>query len=442
MKPNATPRKTAGRFPGRAAGCWLFALGLALPRLAAAATPPERALRLSPTITAPATDFPAEERALLRVEYQAARTQSIEADIVGDILTRVRRVDDMIREIHGLVESWPQTGAAPAPPAATPAAATPAPADPRPAAAPPADGGTSTSRADLTLRALMASALVFLFWLLGKRHIGVKAQRPDEAASAPSPAVAPKQSAEDEMAVAMAMLVTPPKPAGRAVIEAIEPTIEPITAEVDTTAPPIPPLQSAPEAPTTLDIQMPPELEAIARSGQATPDSVPRPRSPLPETAPDEPGTDETLELAEIMVSMGLASGAAQTLTEHIRDNPKHALYHWLRLLDIYRRSEMREDFERSAQDLHQYFNVQPAGWAAGSHESHSLEDYPHLAARLQQLWPTPRNKSIDGASVCAEFLSGLLEDNRGGARDGFPQSVAEEILLLERMLDVEAVPA
>jgi len=396
LKPNATPHQAVGRFPGRAAGrsrAWLIILGLALPQLAAAAPLPEPALRLAPAITAPSTNFPADERMLLRVEYQAAQTQATEADILGDILTRVRRVDDMIREIHGLIEVLPRAGLAPAPSPATL----------------PEDDGASSSRTSLALRALMASVIVLLFWLLGKRHLGIKARRRDaaaEAAAAPAPTVIPAPVAADEMA--MAKRVTPAKPAGRAVIEAIEPIIEPIAAE-DATSTPLPPIQS-------LSFE------------HAPPVSVPQPPSPL---APAfEPGTDQALELAEIMVSMGLAHGAAQTLTEYIRDNPKHALHHWLKLLDIYRRSEMKEDFERAAQDLRQCFNIQPEGWAADSGGGHSLEDYPHLAAKLQQLWPTP---------ACAEFLAGLLEDNRGGARHGFPQSVAEEILLLEQMLDTEA---
>ena len=46
----------------------------------------------------------------------------------------------------------------------------------------------------------------------------------------------------------------------------------------------------------------------------------------------------QSIELAEIMVSMGLAQGAADALTERIRVNPKRALYHWLKLLEVYRR--------------------------------------------------------------------------------------------------------
>lgn len=157
------------------------------------------------------------------------------------------------------------------------------------------------------------------------------------------------------------------------------------------------------------------------------------PMRPPPHRPAAAPSADPAIELADIMISMGLAHGAAQTLSEEVHEHPKLALYHWLKLLEIYRQSDMKEDFDKAARDLRRYFNVEAQAWnAAGS--ALSIEDYPRLAETLQALWP---------GQECATFLSRLLEDNRGGTRAGFPQSVAEEILLLRQMLDfpVAAVP-
>lgn len=49
------------------------------------------------------------------------------------------------------------------------------------------------------------------------------------------------------------------------------------------------------------------------------------------------------------------------------------------------------------------------------------------MAQQVQQLWPQPEE--------CIAYLRHLLEDNRDGARAGFPQSVAEEFLLLIEIL-------
>lgn len=138
---------------------------------------------------------------------------------------------------------------------------------------------------------------------------------------------------------------------------------------------------------------------------------------------------DLAIELADVMLSMGLASGAAQTLEEHIRQHPRQALVHWLKLLDVYRRSGQQTDYEAAAKELQQHFNIAAPDWQAvmdPAIRAPSLEHYLHISHRIQELWP---RKS------CTEYLTRLLEDNRGGTRTGFPQQVIEEILVLLAIL-------
>jgi hypothetical protein len=149
---------------------------------------------------------------------------------------------------------------------------------------------------------------------------------------------------------------------------------------------------------------------------------VPATTAPTHHHVPDGGQADQALELAEIMLSMGLGHGAAQTLVEQIRQEPKQALRHWLKLLEIYRANGQREEFEKSAEDLRQHFNVRPEDWQAPRQTYASLEDYPHIATRLTETWRK---------GGCLGYMQGLLNDNRGGARAGFPQAVAEELLLL-----------
>jgi hypothetical protein len=129
------------------------------------------------------------------------------------------------------------------------------------------------------------------------------------------------------------------------------------------------------------------------------------------------------IELANIMTSMGLTESAAQTLVEHIRENPRESLPQWLKLLEIHRLAGNREEFERSAAELKQHFNVAPDEWNAPSAAGrNSLEAYPHIRSQVVRLWRKPE---------CLALLRGLLMDNREGTRLGFPAAVAEEILLL-----------
>jgi hypothetical protein len=133
---------------------------------------------------------------------------------------------------------------------------------------------------------------------------------------------------------------------------------------------------------------------------------------------------EQALELANIMLSMGLTGSATQTLIDHIRANPRDALYHWLKLLEIYRTSGHRSDFKEAAAQLRQHFNIQAEDWAkVGVRETPTLEKYERVVERLQGLWSDTEASST--------FLRELLEDNRGGMREGFPQPVAEEILFL-----------
>ena len=130
------------------------------------------------------------------------------------------------------------------------------------------------------------------------------------------------------------------------------------------------------------------------------------------------------IELANIMTSMGLAESAAQTLVEHIRENPRQSLHHWLKLLDLHRLNGNRDEFERSTEEMRQYFNVRADDWdrTPSATPRSSLENYTHIRAKLVEVWRQPE---------CVEFLQSLMMDNREGTRTGFPLPVAEEILLL-----------
>ncbi|HRK10083.1 MAG TPA: hypothetical protein PKV00_03645, partial [Thauera sp.] len=141
------------------------------------------------------------------------------------------------------------------------------------------------------------------------------------------------------------------------------------------------------------------------------------------------------VELADIMMSFGRLHGAAETLAEFIRGNPKQAITPWLKLLEVYRAAGLRAEFDAIANELHRTFNVNTVYWqnydALRAVEA-SLEDYPHIATKLEKSWRTPE---------CQQFLEVLLRDNRDGSRNGFPFPVIDEILLLSAILEDELGP-
>lgn len=164
------------------------------------------------------------------------------------------------------------------------------------------------------------------------------------------------------------------------------------------------------------------ERAAVLPQAQHIDFELPLDLSAAPDPEAGDPA-NAAIELASIMTSMGLTESAAQTLVEHIRENPRESLPQWLKLLEIHRLSGNRSEFERSAAELKQHFNVQPDDWNAPQTASrNSLETYPHIRSQVVKLWRKPE---------CVALLRALLLDNREGTRLGFPAAVAEEILLL-----------
>ncbi len=142
---------------------------------------------------------------------------------------------------------------------------------------------------------------------------------------------------------------------------------------------------------------------------------------------------DLSLDLADIMMSMGLTDRAEETLRESIAEYPKQSLAHRLKLISLYRRTGQKEKFLEAAQAMQAEFNVAAPIWSvepepAANIRQPSLEDYPHVMQQISRLWPQP---------ACADYLDKLLGDNRQGTRTGFNLAIAEEILFLLSLLRV-----
>ena len=305
------------------------------------------------------------ERTLLRLEHRSGQFRVTENETLVDITARIERMGKTIAELHQLIAAIPPSQPCPAV-AETICPTIVAP----PPAAPPDKLPWWSITAGAGVLALLA------FWL-GRRTL-------------PQPI--------DEMAV-------PTKPLSKQHTMPVETLAAPATKPARKEPPPLA------ATPDDRDAQ----AATFAAEQPAIDDSV--------------ADADLSLELADVMVSMGLAGGAAQTLEGHIRQHPRQALFHWLKLLDVYRRFGQREEFNKAILEMQQHFNITPPSWQSTTRapiDLLSLEDYPHIISRLQELWPR---------RSCAQYLSRLIEDNRGGTRSGFPQPVVEEILFLLDLL-------
>lgn len=192
-------------------------------------------------------------------------------------------------------------------------------------------------------------------------------------------------------------------------------------------------------APPGRDTALPPSL-AAATPPDATADTTAAaidrsaPGRLAPDLAEDEVAEEHesAIELADIMMGFGRVQGAAETLAEFIQSNPKKAVTPWLKLLEVYRAAGLRSDFDALARQLNKTFNVKSVTWETFDEAraaNHSIEQMPHVAATLTQLWRTP---------ACQAYLEQLLRDNRDGTREGFPLCVIDEILVLASILEDE----
>ena len=154
------------------------------------------------------------------------------------------------------------------------------------------------------------------------------------------------------------------------------------------------------------------------------------------------------MELAEIMLSFGRVKGAAQALQEYIEKSPDEALQPWMKLLEVYRQGDMREEFAGVSEKLKLHFNVAPADWDSMAdcasrpvtpidEETASIEQLlnhlPNIARmsrirdEVTRTWDSPEG---------FEYLNSLLRDNRAGERQGFPLATVSELLYLMDILE------
>ncbi len=346
----------------------VFATLVALSAATATAAPmAESGLRSSRALSA-APAASELERSLLRAEHRSGQSRMAENEILADMMARMARMGKTIGELHRLVDAMP----------AEPCRPTEAPTCPAIAGT---EGNAEGEWPWLAMAAIAGAALL----------LGLMLRRRGD---------------DNSPGAAETILVATETPA---ITEEPPPTVM--------------------EPPVTRPGRRPRKPPAVAEHLPTSPvDEEAWPASMPPAVDDAITDADLSLELADVMVSMGLAGGAAQTLEGHIRQHPRQALFHWLKLLEVYRRFGQREEFEKAAHELQHHFNIAPPPWQSSqaAKVAPSLANYPHICSRLQELWPR---------RSCVQYLQRLLEDNRGGTRGGFPQPVVEEILLLLDML-------
>lgn len=132
------------------------------------------------------------------------------------------------------------------------------------------------------------------------------------------------------------------------------------------------------------------------------------------------------LDHADVFLSHGRASLAIQLLQNHLLEHPKQSVTIWLFLLDLLAKEELEELYKEAALDCKLHYNIEIAEYASqDANSNESLEDFPHLAKGLEDVWNTP---------AAVVYLDDLIYNNRLEPRAGLPKNLIEELILLRTM--------
>jgi pilus assembly protein FimV len=121
---------------------------------------------------------------------------------------------------------------------------------------------------------------------------------------------------------------------------------------------------------------------------------------------------DELIDLeqqAEFFLVLGEEDAAIDLLMVHLRSTGGISPLPYLKLLEIYRRRQDRESYERMRKRFDRRFNAVAPDWDADPELGRDLQDYPAVLSSLQQAWPAPLDAMAELENLLFRKRSGEL---------------------------------
>jgi hypothetical protein len=146
--------------------------------------------------------------------------------------------------------------------------------------------------------------------------------------------------------------------------------------------------------------------------------------APLPEPR-REVSVEELIDLeqqAEFFIVLGQDDAAIDVLMGHLRSTGGTSPLPYLKLLEIYRRRDDREAYERIRDRFNRRFSAYAPEWGNDLQQGRSLEDYPERLQALQDQWQRP-------ADAMETLEASLLRQEQGG--ETFDLPAYREVLFL-----------
>lgn len=92
----------------------------------------------------------------------------------------------------------------------------------------------------------------------------------------------------------------------------------------------------------------------------------------------------------EFFVVLGQDEAAIDLLMGHVRSTSGVSPLPYLKLLEIYRRRDEREPYERIRERFNRRFNAYAPDWGVDPESGNSLEGYPDVLGQVQAVWESP----------------------------------------------------
>ena len=135
----------------------------------------------------------------------------------------------------------------------------------------------------------------------------------------------------------------------------------------------------------------------------------------------------DVLLQAELLVQLGDPKQAMTLLSQHIRETEKPGPAVWLMLLDLYQSTGRESQYNALSAGFRMLFNAEVPPWATPAENARDLESYLQVLSRVQIAWANGQARAT---------IDALLNDDRGGSRQGFSLASYRELLFLVDVLD------
>jgi len=139
---------------------------------------------------------------------------------------------------------------------------------------------------------------------------------------------------------------------------------------------------------------------------------------------------ENAIDHADVFIAHGRPVLATQLLQNHLADFPTESPAIWLKLLNLLAKEGTATEYDAAVIQCNQFFNIKMPSFAdaATASDTSTIEDYPHITARLEGVW---------GSQFAVGFLNDLIYNQQSQPREGFERGTFEELFFLKQIAEI-----